>query len=303
MRNLILCMLIAFPMLTMASEVAPSDTTIYLKGKKIVIKENNEKIKVKLYEQTNKGDTIENTQIFEGIYRDGKSTESRMSSINIPIPSFKSKHSDSNRITDPHWSGFGYGFANLSDTKLNTNKVSGVDLISSSSTEITLNFYEKAWNISHNGWAIVSGAGLSFNKYRVDGNQAFNEIDGVTQLVTPKDYRYSNSRLIANYFTIPLLLEYQKKLRHTGPFFISAGVVGGIKFYSASKVEYHNAGGKNKEKLGDDLNIRPINMDFLLQTGVGCFGIYAKYSPFTLFEKGKGPDVHPISMGFILHFN
>jgi septin family protein len=71
----------------MAGEIAPSDTTIYVNGKKIVIKENNDKIKIKVYEQKAQGDTIENDQIFEGIYRDGKSTEKRMSnSINIPIP-------------------------------------------------------------------------------------------------------------------------------------------------------------------------------------------------------------------------
>lgn len=303
MKKLILCLFMAFPMLTMASETAPSDTTIYIKGKKIVIKEDNEKIKVKLYEQSSKGDTIENSQIFEGIYRDGKSTESRMSSINIPIPSFKSKQSDSNRITDPHWSGFGYGFANFSDKKLSINNVDGVDLISGSSTQITLNFYEKAWNISRNGWAIVSGTGLSFNKYRIDGNQAFKEINGITQLESPKDYSYSNSRLIANYLTIPLLLEYQKKLHHTGPFFMSAGIVANVKFYSASKVEYKAQGNKQKEKVGNDLNIRPITLDFLVQGGVGCFGIYAKYSPFSLFEKGKGPNVHPVSIGLILHFN
>lgn len=44
-----------------------------------------------------------------------------------------------------------------------------------------------------------------------------------------------------------------------------------------------------------------ITMDFLFQAGVGCIGFYAKYSPFGLFEKDKGPKVHPVSLGLQLH--
>lgn len=305
MKNFILALLLAFPTLAMATGIAPSDTTIFVNGKKIVIKEDNEKIKVRLYEQTSKGDTIENTQVFEGIYRDGKSTERRMSSsLNIPLPRLSSRYSDSNRIRDPHWSGFGYGFASLSDNKLSVNNVNGVDLVSGSSKEITFNFYERAWNIKNSGFAIVSGLGLRFDKYRIDGNKAFREIDGVTQLESaPQNVYYQSSKLFTNYLTIPLLVEYQKHLHHTGPLFLSAGIVADVKFYSASKIEFDSTNGKQKDKIGNDLNIRPVTMDFLVQGGVGCFGMYAKYSPFSLFEKGKGPNVHPVSIGLILHFN
>lgn len=43
----------------------------YVNGCKILIKENEGKIKVKFYEQFLYGDMIENDQIFEGIYMDG----------------------------------------------------------------------------------------------------------------------------------------------------------------------------------------------------------------------------------------
>ena len=49
------------------------------------------------------------------------------------------------------------------------------------------------------------------------------------------------------------------------------------------------------------MNLRPVTMDFLFQAGVGCIGFYAKYSPFGLFEKDKGPKVHPVSLGVQLH--
>lgn len=305
MKKFILLAFLAFPAFLMAAETAPSDTTIYVNGKKLVIKENDEKIKIKVYEQTAKGDTLENDQIFEGIYRDGKSTERRMSnSINIPIPKLGSGHSYSNRIKDPHWAGFGMGFASFSDGKMNVNNVNGVDLISSRSKEFIVNFYERAWNISKCGLAIVSGTGFRFDSYHFDGNKALIEVNGVTELRTaPAGGRYDDSKLHTSYFTIPLLLEYQKKISHTGPLYLSAGVVGNVKLCSSSKVKLNDQSGSHKEKLGSDLNIRPVSMDFLVQAGVGCFGMYARYSPQTLFEGGKGPGIHPVAIGLILHLD
>lgn len=297
--------LLIFPTLLMASEITPSDTTIYVNGKKLVIKESNEKIKIKVYEQKSQGDTIENDQIFEGIYRDGKSSERRMSNcINIPIPKLGSGYSSSNYITDPHWGGIGIGFASVSDSKMNVNNVNGVDLVSGRSKEIIVNFYERAWNISKRGWAIVSGTGLQFDTYRIDGNKAFIEVNGITELQSaPAGRSYTSSKLHTTYFTIPLLLEYQKRLHHSGPLFLSAGVVGNLKLSSSSKVRYNDETGKHKDKIGKDLNIRPVSMDFLIQGGVGCFGMYAKYSPLSIFEGGKGPVVHPVSIGVILHMD
>jgi len=305
MKQFILLAFLAFPAFLMAAETAPSDTTIYVNGKKLVIKENDEKIKIKVYEQTAKGDTIENDQIFEGIYRDGKSSERRMSGgINIQIPKLSSGYSSSNYIKDPHWAGFGMGFASFADGKMNVNNVNGVDLTSSSSKEFIVNFYEHAWNISKRGWAIVSGTGFRFDSYHFDGNKALIEVNGVTELRTaPAGGRYDDSKLHTSYFTIPLLLEYQKKISHTGPLYLSAGVVGNVKLCSSSKVKLNDQSGSHKEKLGSDLNIRPVSMDFLVQAGVGCFGMYARYSPQTLFEGGKGPRIHPVAIGLILHLN
>ena len=71
---------------------------------------------------------------------------------------------------------------------------------------------------------------------------------------------------------------------------------------SSSKIVYHDADGeKRKKKMDRGMNLRPVTMDFLFQAGVGCIGFYAKYSPFGLFEKDKGPKVHPVSLGLQLH--
>ena len=77
MKHIYLLLFMLIPMAGMAQEGISQDTTLYVNGRKILIKENEGKIKVKLYEQSSHGDTIENDQIFEGIYTDGQTTERR----------------------------------------------------------------------------------------------------------------------------------------------------------------------------------------------------------------------------------
>lgn len=78
MKKLLLLWLMIAPMSGMAqNESTPQDTTLYVNGRKIVIKEQGDKIKVKLYESASGGDTVTNAQIFEGVYLNGQSTESR----------------------------------------------------------------------------------------------------------------------------------------------------------------------------------------------------------------------------------
>lgn len=75
MKHIFLLLLLAASTAVMAQESIPQDTTIYLNGRKMVVKENNGKIKVKLYEAKEANDTIESTQVFEGVYLDGRSIE------------------------------------------------------------------------------------------------------------------------------------------------------------------------------------------------------------------------------------
>ena len=92
MKKLLLLWLMMAPMSGMAqNESTPQDTTLYVNGRKIVIKEQGDKIKVKLYERASGGDTITNAQIFEGVYLNGQSTESR-----TPSPKRTTRKTDLN---------------------------------------------------------------------------------------------------------------------------------------------------------------------------------------------------------------
>ncbi len=252
MKRLILIMAACLPVMgLLAAEVEPisADTIITLEKKRIEVKDNGDRMKVRVYELDENGEAVDDEMVFEGHYRDGQSYERRkhIKTLDIPVPTFP---------------------------------------------------------FSRYNWALVTGAGLRWNRYRIDENAHFQEVDGVTQLVpAPEGVVYKKSKLNMTSLTIPVLLEWQTpKKRHKPRFFVSGGVVGVIKTTSSSKVVYDDERGKTrKQKMDGGMNLRPVTMDLLFQAGVGCIGAYFKYSPIEMFESKKGPALHPVSFGLQLH--
>jgi hypothetical protein len=274
----------------------PTDTTIIVDGKRVEIKQTDDRMKVKVYEIAGDDKEIEDEMVFEGHYKDGKSYERRKRSINIPLPSW-------NRRYEGHWDGFGMGFASFADEDLHFNDIDGVSLRSGKSLEYNFNVLEMSIPFSkQSNFALVTGAGMRWSRYRLDENKYFKETNGITSLHdAPEGIHYSASKLNITSLTIPLLLEWQG--RHSShDFFVSAGIVGVVKTTSSSRVTYRDESGKKrKDKIDGGMNIRPVTMDFLFQIGCDWLGVYAKYSPMGLFETAKGPKVHPVSIGLHLH--
>lgn len=294
MKRLLLILAACLPVMSLLAadvEPMPADTVITLEKKRIEIKDNGDRMKVKVYELSEEGDSIDDEMVFEGHYRDGRSYERRshIRTLNIPVPTWDKDFS-------AHWAGFGMGFNSFAGDDISLRK--------GKSLEYNLNFMEFSLPFSRYNWAVVSGAGIRWNRYRIDENACFQEVDGITQLVpAPEDVIYKKSKLNITSLTIPVLLEWQtKKKKHRPSFFISGGVVGVIKTTSSSRVVYDDERGKSrKQKVDGGMNLRPVTMDVLLQAGVGCVGVYFKYSPIEMFESNKGPALNPISFGLQLH--
>jgi len=284
----------------LATEMNPiaQDTTIIVDGKRIEIVDGEDRMKVRVYEITESGREIDDEMVFEGHYKDGKTYEKRKhNAITIPLPKWKNKNFDG------HWAGFGMGFANFADADLHINDIDGVSLRSGKSLEYNLNFMEKSFPFSRYNWGVVTGMGMRWSRYRVDGNQYFKEVDGITALIPAAGgIHLSSSKLNITSLTIPVLLEWQNRKRWDSDFFVSFGVVGVIKTISSSKIVYRDESGKKrKEKVDGGMNLRPVTMDLLFQAGYDWIGMYLKYSPIESFEGGKGPKVHPVSIGLHLH--
>ncbi|MDR2118759.1 MAG: PorT family protein [Tannerellaceae bacterium] len=287
---------------TLAAGAAPTDTVVVVDGKRIELTESDERIKVKVFDADADGDTVESRLLFEGHYGNGRRYERRshFRSVNVPIPSWN------RRGFNPHWAGFGMAFVSFSDGQLSRiNDVGGLSLRSGSSLEYTFNIWEEHYLLSSkSSWAVVTGMGMTWSRYRIEGNHYLAETDGVTSLhPAPQGTAYSSSRLNITSITIPILLEWQNRRKGSVPLFFSAGVVGSVKTASSSRVTYRDGSGKNKNvKMDGGMNLRPVTVHILLQAGLNHLGLYAKYSPMQLFEGGKGPEVYPVALGLMFHF-
>lgn len=293
MKRIILLLLILAPIVAMAQDINVKDTTLFVGSRKITIKEREGKIKVKLYEESSDGDTIENDQIFEGVYMDGQSTERRMV---LSIPFTKKKY---NGRFEPHYAGLYFGYGNLGDG-LSLNNADGIDLVASKSWEIGLNLFQGALTLTpDHHWGLVSGLGYSYNSFRIDGNKAFQQENGTTILASaPTDVTYSQSRLRYNSFRIPLLLEWQNRFNNRNPLFLSLGGEAEIRCWVKSKVKYDG----HERTLDKNLNVHPVGINLLAQAGYDNWGIYLRYSTFSIFEKDKGPELHPVTFGLVWHW-
>lgn len=288
MKRIIAILLILAPIVGMAQESNPQDTTLYVGNRKYVIKETEDNIRVKIYEKSVKGDTIENDQIFEGVYKDGRSTERR---IALTVP-FMKKEKKYKGHFDKHVAGFYIGYSQFGDD-MGLSRTDDIDLVSSKSWEWGLNLFEGSLRLSRQ-WGITSGLGFGYRSFRVDGNYGFEERDGITDIYpSPDGVDYRRSRLRYYHLRLPISVEWQKKFGYKGPLFFSLGAEVETRFWVRSKTIIDD----DKQTLSKDLNVRPLGINILAQGGYGDWGFYCRCATASLFEKNKGPELYPFSFG------
>lgn len=162
---------------TMAQESIPQDTIIYFNGRKLVVQERGNKIKVKMYESQKENDTIENAQVFEGVYLDGVSVE-RTTVVSLPFTTKKSKSYSGYRFR-PHYPTLYFGFDKLGGGAFQYS--ADVPQIGSKSWEWGMNLCSGGIAFtSNNHWGITSAFGFARIDYKLDNNYGFEKVDGVT---------------------------------------------------------------------------------------------------------------------------
>ena len=289
------------------AEGLPADTTFQFNRKSIKIEEDNDRIKVKVFENVALNDTVHYKQLYEGIFSDEKSYEkwTVQEAIGFEVPFLSRKKKKHPTRMDSHWSGIGIGFANIADQSFNMTEVKGVSLDAGSSFEWFINLIDGTLPLYRNNFGITTGAGMSWLNLRLNKNTHLVDKDGVTGVYpAPEGIQYSLSRLMIVHINVPLLLEWQPTISGRHKAFLSGGIVAGVKTFSSYKVKYNNQDGKKVTIVeGRGLNTAPLSLDYMIQAGYDGLGVYAKYSPIGIFQSAKGPDIRAVSLGVILYFN
>jgi len=210
------------------------------------------------------------------------------------------------------WSGFSVGLSNLVDQNFSFSRDAAVDgymdLNTGKSWNMNVNFAQYSINFIGEQFGLVTGLGLEWNYYRFDNDITIQEnpVSGIIEpmdlSISQPDWTIEKSKLSTTYATLPILLEvHSSKYQHNGVVF-SAGVIGGAKLGSNTKIVYKQNGNKNKDRMRDDYNLSPFRYGVHARLGVGDWMIYGTYYFIPMFESNKGPELYPLSIGFALSF-
>jgi hypothetical protein len=178
-----------------------TDTTFSYQNKRVQIEDSVGKIKVKILDNENN----EYKTVYEGVFSDEKSYEkwTVMEEWGISIP-FLNKPTKKRHKMEPHWAGFGWGFANFTNANLQLNNIDGVSLKSELSNEFYFNPIEKIVPIIGNNVGISTGLGFNWRNYHLDNNTHLKEENDVVGVYTPIGTTYNYSRLRVFSITVPV---------------------------------------------------------------------------------------------------
>ncbi|MDR1724775.1 MAG: outer membrane beta-barrel protein [Bacteroidales bacterium] len=107
------------------------------------------------------------------------------------------------------------------------------------------------------------------------------------------DLQEYQANLYANYFTVPLVFQWQsgKKIA------INLGIIGGLKYFSSFKTCFEAEDVEINAKFSDYNNINPLKADAVLGFTYSDFGINFRYALTPLFKSGREEIVYPFSVG------
>ncbi|HDP54258.1 MAG TPA: PorT family protein [Bacteroidetes bacterium] len=237
-------------------------------------------------------------------------------STSIEIPETNSKYSvseddDFTYVRRPrfkgHWAGFEWGFNGFMtpDYSINmTDELKYLELRQGRSWNINLNFLQYCLGFGTDKVGLVTGLGLEFNDYHFRNPITLKLVDGVTveddSYELDPDKNVTKSKLSTSYITVPLLLEFQiPTFDYKHRIFLSAGVIGGAKIGSHSKIVFDGAN-KGRDRVKNDFNISPFRYGLTARIGYRGLNFFANYYPTPMFEAGKGPEIYPFSIGLII---
>ncbi|MCZ4693428.1 PorT family protein [Ancylomarina euxinus] len=206
-----------------------------------------------------------------------------------------------------HWSGFEMGinaFANSDYSNYPAKNNDFMDLNLAKSIAVNLNFlqYDISLQKTKTNIGLVTGMGLEWNNYRFDQNITLSEGDDGMIYPDPinPDWSVKKSKLTSLYLTVPLLMEFQIPVKNDHKIHMSAGLVGGLRLGTHTKIKYKRKGNTHKDKDRDDYNLQAFRYSAQVRLGYRAINLFASYGMTDFFRKNKGPELTPYTIGLTL---
>lgn len=205
---------------------------------------------------------------------------------------------DSNDFAN--WAGFSIGINGLVNRDRSMNlpdEYDYMDIDYTKSLNVNLNIMEKRFEIGTKHIGITTGLGFEFSRYEFKNNTMLLSNSDSTWGRIDSIPTYDKNFLKTTYLQVPLLLDFTTASMESKSVSLAAGIVGGYRIGTKMKVKYHTDGSKYKDRVKDDFNVNPFKLAATARLSLGNTTLFATYSLTSLFEKGKGPEAYPVSVG------
>jgi len=244
-----------------------------------------------------------NTEILI-IEKGNKKDESEENEFESEFELDETEHYKTKNKSEAHWAGIDLGFTMLMNSNLESKFEDHAYWQNDAAKSISWNFnlFEHKFRFGTDYVGLTTGLGFNFTSVAISDNyvlmsspdSVYAEIDSV--------YTYTKNKLKASYLTVPLLLEFNTSSNNDKSFYLAAGVVGGVRIGSKTKLIGELDGKEFKEKRKGTYNLNPFKLDALVRLGYSDWGVFASYDVLPLFEEGKTDNIYPLTFGLSLNF-
>jgi len=226
-----------------------------------------------------------------------------------------------------HWAGIDFGWNGYVNSKFNSDFPAGqayLDLNTARSLTVNINPFELNLTLVKKHLGFTSGLGFTFNNYYLSNSAllihdsaalvAFHIVDKNGDAAAMKV-----NKLTVMWITLPLLFEFQTNSDiKWNSFHISAGVIGGVRVCSYTKQKFTTRDATyflqddNNNTVGsvyvderftlthNQFHLNPFKLDGTVRIGWSFLNFFATYSITPMFQKNKGPELYPWTVGITL---
>ena len=200
-----------------------------------------------------------------------------------------------------NWCIFDFGFSNYTDKTDYSSAETHAFAPGASKDAFRLNTW-KARNI--NLWLFMQklnvvqhvinlkyGFGMELNNYYYSDNRLHFEKNPTVIKVDSEYVALDKNKLAADYFTVPLMINFNFTPGRGRGFGISAGVSGGLRYSSRQKIKNNG----DRIKLHDDFDLRTWKVSYIGEILLGPIKLYGSYATQSMWEKGL--DQTPYTVG------
>lgn len=202
-----------------------------------------------------------------------------------------------------HLSGVDFGFNLLlnEDYSGYASDFMRNDVLHSNSVYINLVQQSIGLQSVRNTIGLVTGLSLHLYNYRLDKLTSIErDENSVIQPVAISLTNVKKSNLTIMSLQMPLLAEFQIPIdRSDNRIYFAAGVYGGIKLSSHTKIKY-KIERNEKLKVADHFSIRDLNYGIMVRSGFRWVKLFATYDLVPLFRENRGPELTPFTFGITL---